>query len=42
MIWKREKGHDVTREEAAQRLADAHTAGPAPAPADAEAAATPS
>ncbi len=42
VIWKREKGHDVTREEAAQRLADAHTAGPAPAPADAEAAATPS
>ncbi len=27
VIWKREKGHDVTREEAAERIAEAHNAG---------------
>lgn len=26
VIWKREKGHDVTREEAAERIAEAHQA----------------
>jgi DNA topoisomerase-3 len=40
VIWKREKGHDVTREEAAARIADAQAASPATAPADAETAAT--
>ena len=41
VIWKREKGHDVTREEAAQRLEEARAAQPngaAAAPADATAA----
>jgi hypothetical protein len=27
VIWKREKGHEVTREEAAERLAAAATGG---------------
>jgi len=31
VIWKREKGHEVTREEAVERLAQAHAAPPAPA-----------
>ncbi|HMK74295.1 MAG TPA: DNA topoisomerase, partial [Myxococcaceae bacterium] len=33
VIWKREKGHDVTREEAKERLAEAQANPPAPAPA---------
>ncbi|HWH14762.1 MAG TPA: DNA topoisomerase 3 [Miltoncostaeaceae bacterium] len=46
VIWKREKGHEVSREEAAEKLAAAHAAGvPAPAgdgaPASAAAPAAP-
>ncbi len=33
VIWKREKGHDVTRDEAKERLAEAQANPPAPAPA---------
>ena len=35
VIWKREKGHEVTREEAGERLREAHQQQPAGAPAEA-------